>query len=399
MNKHNLGIVGAGIIGLTTAWKYKEKFPESKIFIVEKSDHVAAEQTGHNSNVCHGGIYYSPGSLKADFCKRGNAEIKEFCYKYDLPIEEIGKMIVATNPLEVERLHSLYERGLINGLDLEKISKEELAKREPNIEGLEAIFLKSTAIVDFKKICETLRSELEKKDVLFLQNFEVDRLEKVSESEVKVYSKNSSSLLSAEKVVVCAGIQVDRIARKSGYPVDWIYAPFKGEYFQLDPKFNDVVSTLIYPVPDPEMPFLGVHLTPMTSGIITVGPNAVLGLSRTSYKKLGFSIKDMAELLKFPGFWKLAKKLLKTGIIEQWNSLYRPGYLKQVQKYCPKITLKDIKPYPPGIRAQAVDRNGEMIEDFDLRKDGNIIYCVNLPSPAATSSGPSAEYIIEKLEA
>lgn len=393
-------VVGGGIVGLATALTLLQKRPGSSLVLVEKSDHVAAEQTGHNSGVIHAGVYYKPGSMKARFCKLGAQWTRDFCDEHGIPYENTGKLIVATDKVEVERLDALYERALENELDIEMIDAKELSRREPNITGLKAIFVKSTGIVDYKLVAKAMAEEIIKLGgEVRLSTTVKDIRESPAEVRVEVSSSDAtdSEAIFAKQIAVCAGIQADRLARMAGINVDWQMVPFRGEYYRLRHKHDKVVSALIYPTPDPSVPFLGVHLTRMMDGTVTVGPNAVIGLSRTGYPKLSINAKDIFDFVKFPGFWKLAKNQLKTGIVEQWNSLYKPGYLKLVQKYCPQIELEDLKPYPAGIRAQAVMKDGEMVEDFMLKQTSRMLHVVNAPSPAATSSMPIADYLTAKM--
>lgn len=393
-------VVGGGIVGLATALTLLQKRPGSSLVLVEKSDHVAAEQTGHNSGVIHAGVYYKPGSMKARFCKLGAQWTRDFCDEHGIPYENTGKLIVATDKVEVERLDALYERALENELDIEMIDAKELRRREPNITGLKAIFVKSTGIVDYKLVAKAMAEEIIKLGgEVRLSTTVKDIRESPAEVRVEVSSSDAtdSEAIFAKQIAVCAGIQADRLARMAGINVDWQMVPFRGEYYRLRHKHDKVVSALIYPTPDPSVPFLGVHLTRMMDGTVTVGPNAVIGLSRTGYPKLSINAKDIFDFVKFPGFWKLAKNQLKTGIVEQWNSLYKPGYLKLVQKYCPQIELEDLKPYPAGIRAQAVMKDGEMVEDFMLKQTSRMLHVVNAPSPAATSSMPIADYLTAKM--
>lgn len=395
-------VVGGGIVGLATALTLLQKRPGSSLLLVEKSAYVASEQTGHNSGVIHAGIYYTPGSMKARFCKLGAQWTRDFCDSHGIPYENTGKLIVATDKREVERLDSLYARALENELDVEMIDAEELRRREPNVRGMKAIFLKSTGIVDYKLVSQAMAEEIKKLGgEIRLSTTVTDITESLSEVRVDtVMSGNENAGVStvyANQIAVCAGIQADRLAKMAGIDVDWQMVPFRGEYYRLAPKHNNIVSTLIYPTPDPSVPFLGVHLTRMMDGSVTVGPNAVMGLSRTGYPKFSFDAKDVLDFVKFKGFWKLINKQFWTGIDEMWNSVYKPGYLKLVKKYAPGIELEDLEPYPAGIRAQAVMENGEMVEDFMLRETPRMLHVVNAPSPAATSSMPIADYLTAKM--
>ncbi|MCB1255318.1 MAG: L-2-hydroxyglutarate oxidase, partial [Austwickia sp.] len=359
--------------------------------------------TGHNSGVIHAGIYYKPGSLKAKLCKEGAQWTRDFCDEHGIPYRNTGKLIVATNDAELERMHALYERALINELDVELIDEAELRRREPNITGVGAIFLTSTGIVSYTQVCRKMAEVIESRGgTIRLATKVVAIHESLSEVSIDVTTTDPSAAedrerLYARQLVVCGGIQADRLARMAGLDVDFQMVPFRGEYYRLDPKHNDIVDTLIYPVPDPELPFLGVHLTLMMDGGVTVGPNAVMGLSREGYPKFSLNVADMASFVRFPGFWKVAKKQFKTGIVEQKNSLYKPGYLQLVRKYCPKLTTADLTPEECGIRAQAVKTDGSMVEDFLFYDTPRMLHVCNAPSPAATSAMPIAALIAQKV--
>ncbi|QQS01189.1 MAG: L-2-hydroxyglutarate oxidase [Austwickia sp.] len=400
---YDFAVVGGGIVGLATAMTLLKERPGSDVVVIEKEADVARHQTGHNSGVIHAGIYYKPGSLKAKLCKEGAQWTRAFCDEHGIPYRNTGKLIVATNEAELERMHALYERALINELDVELVDEAELKRREPNITGIGAIFLKSTGIVDYKLVCRTMADVIAANGgTIRLNTRVVDIHESLSEVAIDVETSDPMAAelrerVYAKQLVVCGGIQADRLARMAGLDVDFQMVPFRGEYYRLDPRHNDIVDTLIYPVPDPELPFLGVHLTLMMDGGVTVGPNAVMGLSREGYPKFSLNVADMASFVRFPGFWKVAKKQLKTGLIEQKNSLYKPGYLQLVRKYCPKLTTADLTPEECGIRAQAVKTDGSMVEDFLFYDTPRMLHVCNAPSPAATSAMPIAALIAEKV--
>lgn len=395
---YDFAVVGGGIVGLATAMKLLKERPGSSLVVIEKEDRVAAHQTGHNSGVIHAGIYYAPGSLKAKLCKEGAVRTRQFCDEHGIPYRNTGKLIVATNEAELERMNALYERALINELDVERIDEAELKRREPNIRGIGAIFLKSTGIVDYKQVCRTMAEVIEGAGgTLRLGTAVTDITESLSEVRVDVESAGTTDTVYAKQLVVCGGIQADRLARMAGIDVDFQMVPFRGEYYRLDPNHNQIVDTLIYPVPDPDLPFLGVHLTLMMDGGVTVGPNAVMGFSRDGYPKWSMNAKDIVDFIKFPGFWQVAKSQLKTGIVEQWNSMYKPGYLELVRKYCPQLTTADLTPEPAGIRAQAVRKDGSMVEDFLFYDTARMLHVCNAPSPAATSAMPIGDLIADQV--
>ena len=398
-------VIGGGIVGLATAMELLDRRPGASLLVIEKEDRVAAHQTGHNSGVIHAGIYYKPGSLKAKLCKAGAVRIREFADEHDIAYRNTGKLIVATDQAELERMNALYERALLNELDVEKIDAAELKRREPNINGVGAIWLTSTGIIDYKVVCEKMADVVAARGgQVRLGTRVVDISESLSEVRVDIAPStarkvfpNDAEHVYAKQVVVCGGIQADRLARLAGINPGFRMVPFRGEYYRLPAARNSIVDTLIYPVPNPALPFLGVHLTLMMDGGVTVGPNAVMGFAREGYPKWSVNRADLADVAGHKGFWKLAPGLLRTGLTEQWNSMYKPGYLKLITKYCPSLTVADLQPEPAGIRAQAVMDDGSMAEDFLFLETPRMTHVCNAPSPAATSSMPIAEMIVEKV--
>lgn len=389
----DLVVVGNGIVGAATALKIKQDHPDLSVLLVDKEQACARHQTGHNSGVVHAGVYYQPGSLKADFCKRGAALTRDFCHEYNIPYEQCGKLLVATNELELSRMEALAGRCHENGIDIEPLGEKELKSREPRVSGLGALYVPATAITDFPKITETMVERFRDLGGESLFGAEITRIEESSQS-VKIRAGQHD--IETASLVVCAGLMADRLVRMMGVPCDFRIVPFRGEYYRLADNLNDVVKHLIYPIPDPDLPFLGVHLTPMVDGCVTVGPNAVLGWKREGYGKVNFSLRDVAEMAAFPGFWKVLGANLGTGIKEMIDSIYLPGYLKRVQKYCPEIVSNDLKPYPAGIRAQAVLADGSLVHDFLFKESERSLHVCNAPSPAATSAMPIGEYLAQK---
>ena len=395
---HDFCVVGGGIVGLATALTLLQRRPGSSVVVIEKEHEVAAHQTGHNSGVIHAGIYYHPGSRKALFCKQGSEWTRRFCDDHGIGYRNTGKLIVATDDLEVERMQALHERALINELDVELIDAAELRRREPAITGKGAIFLRSTGIVDYRAVCRTMAEEVAAQGgEVRLGTPVVGIAETGSRVEVDVQNGTERERILADRLVVCGGIQADRLAALAGLEPDFRMVPFRGEYYRLRPELNSIVNTLIYPVPDPSLPFLGVHLTLMMDGGVTIGPNAVLGFAREGYPKLSMNATDLKDMVRFGGFWKLARKQFRTGVAEQWDSLYRPGYLKRVQKYCPQLKVSDFRPEEAGIRAQAVRADGSMIEDFHFLTTDRMLHVANAPSPAATSAMPIAGYVADQV--
>ncbi len=394
-SKCDIAVIGAGIVGLSTAWQLLQRYPEYKIVLIEKEAEVGLHQTGHNSGVIHAGVYYAPGSLKADFCQRGAAATKAFCREHDIDFDECGKLLVATNAKEYERMNALFERCQENNLEVHKLDQAQLKEREPNVKGLAALFVPSTGIVNYRKICQKLAEIFVQKGGEIRLNSQVKKL---TESHEQVIITLNHDVLSSSYLVSCSGLMADRLTKMLDIPTDFQIIPFRGEYYQLPAKHNQIVNHLIYPIPDPELPFLGVHLTRMIDGSVTVGPNAVQGWKREGYDRINISPRDIFEMVCFSGFWKLLKNHWRTGLIETKNSWYKPGYLAQVRKYCDQINLDDLQAYPTGIRAQAVLSDGSLVHDFLFAQSPRTLHVCNAPSPAATSAFPIGEHIIQKLE-
>ena len=384
-------IIGGGIVGLSSAWQLQQQQPKAAILLLEKENRVAAHQTGRNSGVLHAGIYYTPGSLKAQFCKRGVEATLQFCDDHDIPVEQCGKLLVATNEVEHARMLALYERAFDNGLDVELLSSEELQKREPNIVGTGAIFVSTTGIADFPRISEQLAANLVSLggEVRFVS--EVSSIHE-EEDTVEIHLRDGT-VIHSRFLIACGGLMADRLAAMQGIEIDFQIIPFRGEYYQLPADKNDIVQHLIYPIPNPELPFLGVHLTRMIDGSVTVGPNAVQGWKREGYGRININLKDVVAMITFPGFWRILKKNFATGVSEVWNSVNKTGYLKRIQSYCPTISINDLLPYRTGVRGMAVRRDGTMIDDFLFISTKRSLHVCNAPSPAATSAIPIGEYI------
>jgi (S)-2-hydroxyglutarate dehydrogenase len=393
---YDVVVIGGGIVALATAVALLEQFPGSGLVVLEKEASVARHQTGHNSGVIHAGIYYAPGSLKARLCREGAEATKAFCADNAIPFETCGKLLVATTPGELERMADLQDRAANNGIACERVSAAELVEREPNVVGLGALFVPSTGIVDYRLVSEALRQKVVALGGEVALGAEVDRLVE-SAGAVEVGAGDRS--WSAEQVVACAGLQADRVARLGGLDPDFRIVPFRGEYYRLPDSRTGIVNALIYPIPDPALPFLGIHLTRMIGGFVTVGPNAVLGLARESYTKRSFDRHDVADMVRFPGFWRVIRTNLRSGAVEMRNSLWKRGYLAECRKYCPSLTVDDLLPYEAGIRAQAVHRDGSLEHDFLFAETDRMVHVCNAPSPAATSALPIGRMIAERVTA
>jgi len=386
-------VVGGGIVGFATAMQLLQLHPGASLLILEKENSPGLHQTGHNSGVIHAGIYYAPGSLKARLCRDGLNASKAFCRDHGLPFEECGKLIVATNDIERERIDALYARAHANGLSLERIDGEELGRREPNISGVAALYSPETAITDFAAICRKMA------DLVAEQGGEIHygtTVDNIVEKDTHVEIGAGGNAWRAKKFVACAGAQSDRLAALAGLDVDFRIVPFRGEYFQLPPEKNHIVKHLIYPAPDPSLPFLGIHLTRMIDGSVTVGPNAVVGFAREGYQKLSFDLRDTLDFASYPGFWKLILQYRHHALHELRGSLSKQAYLAECHKYCASLELDDLRPYRTGVRAQAVSREGAAIHDFLIKETKRMLHVCNAPSPAATSAIPIGAMIARK---
>ena len=387
-------IIGGGIVGLATAMRLLEDRPGSSLILLEKEDALGKHQTGHNSGVIHAGIYYPPGSLKAELCRKGAEATKIFCAENGIRFDVCGKLLVATSDLEMQRMDALYERSKQNTIEVHSISEGELKEREPNIRGRGALFVPSTGIVNYAEVCRAmsrrivaLGGEIRLSTRVTGINETIDAVDVASESES----------WRAKKLVACAGLQSDRLAILAGLSIEHRIVPFRGEYFRLPADKNDIVRHLIYPIPDPALPFLGVHLTRMIDGSVTVGPNAVIGFAREGYPRLSVNLADMVDYALFPGFWKTVFSNRKSAVTELRNSLWKPGYLEECRKYCPSLELADLLPYEAGIRAQAVRGDGALIHDFLFVQTERMLHVCNAPSPAATSAIPIAAMIVDRV--
>jgi L-2-hydroxyglutarate oxidase len=391
---HDFCVVGGGIVGLATAWSLLQRRPGARLLLLEKEAGLGRHQTGHNSGVIHAGVYYAPGSLKARLCRLGAEATKRFCAENDIPFEVCGKLVVATTPAEVDRLAGLESRAAQNGIEVDRIDADELRRIEPNVSGLAALLVHATGIVDYKRICAALADRIRTSGGEIRTGIEVTGIAEGGD-EVRVSSRGEQ--WQARHLIACAGLQSDRLARLAGLAVRHRIVPFRGEYYSLPPERSGIVSRLIYPVPEPGVPFLGVHLTRMIDGSVTVGPNAVLGWSREDYGKGSLSLRDTLDFASFPGFWRMASKQWRFAVGEYYASLNKASYLEACRKYCPSLSITDLRPYPAGIRAQAVDAEGHLIEDFLFMESERSLHVCNAPSPAATSAMPIGDMIANRV--
>lgn len=387
-------IIGGGIVGLATARALTRLRPGARLVVLDKETALAAHQTGHNSGVIHAGIYYKPGSLKADLCRRGAQATKAFCREHGIPFETPGKLVVATDAREMERMAALERNAQQNGIDIERLDAAALRRREPHVRGLGALFVPASGIVDYRQVCRAMAEEISAAGGHIAMGVTVDA---IREEPGRVTVRAGDRSWTADKLVACAGLQSDRLARMAGLAIAHQVIPFRGEYYQLRPEKSGIVRHLIYPVPDPDLPFLGIHLTPMIGGALTVGPNAVLGMAREGYPRFSVDVRDVWTYLRFPGFWHLMRQNVRSGIGELRRSLSKRLYLAECQKYCPDLTDADLLPYEAGIRAQAVMKDGTLVHDFLFLGTERMLHVCNAPSPAATSALPIGEMIARRL--
>lgn len=387
-------VIGAGIIGMSTARELQQSFPGKKVLVLEKENGPALHQTGRNSGVIHAGVYYAPGSLKARFCREGNVATKAFCTEHGIRFEECGKLLVATSDVELERMAGLVTRCAENGIPVEVLSARQLREAEPNISGVGAVLVPSTGIVSYTEITRKMVELVVQGggEVLFKHNVVA-----IAEQPDRISVWTGRGRYDGRYLVSCAGVMADRVVAMSGLKPEFKIIPFRGDYFLLGAQHNSIVNHLIYPIPDPELPFLGVHLTRMIDGTVTVGPNAVLAFKREGYGRLDFSLGDSLEMLTYPGLLKVLRDNFRVSMMELKNSLSKAGYLELVRKYCPGLTVEDLHDYPAGIRAQAVTPKGELVHDFLFVNTERGLFVCNAPSPAATSAIPIGRHIVGKI--
>ncbi|UOQ95743.1 L-2-hydroxyglutarate oxidase [Halobacillus shinanisalinarum] len=392
---YDYSIIGGGIVGLSVGMELSRRYPNAKIVIVEKESELSLHQTGRNSGVIHSGIYYKPGSLKAKLARTGNQQIVEFCKEHGIEHDICGKVIVATNKDELTLLANLYDRGVQNQLDVEKVSMDELNEIEPHVRGVAAIRVPSTGIVNYRQVAEVFADKIQQNGGEISLNTEVQDINTEKKS---VELKTTRGVFKSRFLINCSGLFSDRITEMANIKTDMKIVPFRGEYFELKPEKHHLVKNLIYPVPNPDFPFLGVHFTRMMDGRVLIGPNAVLSFKREGYNKTDFQIKDFMEATTYPGFLKLAGRNLSEGLKEMYRSYSKKALIKDVQRFIPEIEAEDIVPGKSGVRAQALDSNGSLIDDFMIIKDKRAVHVCNAPSPAATASIEIGKEIVNRME-
>lgn len=394
MKRCDIVIIGGGIVGLAAAWKIHQRDPSQSMVVIEKEKQLAQHQTGRNSGVIHSGIYYKPGSLKAKNCREGKRQLEAFCSEHDVDFSVTGKVIVATHESELPALQRIFERGQQNGVNCELVDQPRLLELEPHVAGIKAIHVPESGIVDYTGVCQKLAALLQAAGVEIRTGERVTSIQQ-STDQVEVVTDQSS--LAASQLVNCGGLFSDRLAKASGQQIEHRIVPFRGEYFVLKPEAEHLCRTLIYPVPDPGFPFLGVHFTRMIEGGVECGPNAVLALSREGYTWKDVNLRDMWDSLTYTGFLRLAFRYWKVGAGEVYRSLSKRAFVKALQKLVPEIKAEHLEVAPAGVRAQALTRSGDMVDDFLLLRQERVLNVCNAPSPAATASLNIGDEITNEL--
>jgi L-2-hydroxyglutarate oxidase LhgO len=399
-DRFDVVVVGGGILGLATAHRLLEVRPGIRLAVVEKEAELATHQSGHNSGVLHAGLYYAPGSLKARLCREGKAEIEQFAERHAIPFERCGKLVVAIDEGELPRLSSLRERAEANGVPgLEAVRPERIRELEPHAAGIAGLWSPETGIIDFQRVALALGDTIRGAGGEIRTSM---RVTGIKERPGEVVVRTPGGELVAGHVVACAGLHADRLARLTGSEPDPRIVPFRGDYYTLDESARGLVRGLIYPVPDPRFPFLGVHFTKRIDGSVWAGPNAVLAFAREGYRRRDIRPLELASTLLYPGFLRLAGRYLRTGLAEMWRDWWKPAFVRELQRYVPEIRADQLRFGPSGVRAQALARDGTLVDDFALGGSGRVLHVRNAPSPAATSSlsigRALAERVVERLD-
>jgi L-2-hydroxyglutarate oxidase LhgO len=394
MQHSDLIIIGGGIVGLATAYRFLERFPAKRVIVLEKEAVVAGHQTGRNSGVLHTGIYYRPGSLKAQNCRAGKLAMEAFCREQQIPYDLCGKIIVAVDEIELGRMETLLERGLANGVACERIGPERIRELAPHATGRAAIWIPEAGIVDYAAVARRLAEIVEERGSRIVTGARVTGIRRDAN---RVVVESTAGEFSAEQVANCAGLYSDRVTRLSGAKPSAMIVPFRGEFYLLKPEAHYLVPLLIYPVPDPNYPFLGVHYTRRLDGRVECGPNAVLAFAREGYKNTTVNLRDLAETLGYRGFWRLAGRYWRIGADELWRSFSKPAFVRALQRLVPEVESKHLDWAPAGVRAQAVSPDGQMVDDFVIAETDRVINVENAPSPAATASLNIGRLVVERL--
>jgi L-2-hydroxyglutarate oxidase len=383
MSGHDFAVIGGGIVGLSTAMALGQRFPSARILLLEKEASLGAHQTGHNSGVIHSGIYYKPGSMKARLARDGNRAMVKFCAEYGIPHDLCGKVIVATEEKELPLLDNLYQRAITNAVEVKKLAPPQVREIEPHVSCIAGLQVPSTAIVNYSAVCAKFRELIEEQGGNIMTS---RRVVGVRQNGPDLVLQTDKAEFSARFLINCGGLHSDRIARMTGADPQARIVPFRGEYYELVPNRRYLVKNLIYPVPDPAFPFLGVHFTRMIDGTIHAGPNAVLGFKREGYRKRDINLFDLAEVLTFKGFWRLARKHARSGWEEIVRSCSKNAFVRSLQRLIPEVQTDDLVPTHAGVRAQALMNDGRLVDDFLIVRDRQALHVCNAPSPAATAS-------------
>ncbi len=392
-SRYNVIIIGGGVVGLGVALEVTRRFPRLRVLVLEKEDRVARHQSGHNSGVIHSGVYYKPGSLKARLCVEGAAAMVEFCREHGIAHDVCGKVIVATHAEELPRLEELRKRGEANGLTgLRWIGPEELKEIEPHASGLQALVVPSTGITDYAKVCDKYAELIAAGGGSVMISAAATGIRRATD---EIVVETTRGAFAANALINCGGLHSDRISWMAGDDPGVVIVPFRGEYYDLTPERASLVRALIYPVPDPRFPFLGVHFTRRISGRVDAGPNAVLALAREGYRHRDVNVRDMASSLAFPGFWRMARKHWRNGLDEWHRSLSKPAFVRALQRLLPEVRETDLVPGGSGVRAQALKPDGSLVDDFQFVPSGKVLHVLNVPSPAATASLAIGKAIVD----
>ena len=394
--RYNVIVIGAGIVGLAVALEITRRFPRLSLLVGEKEDRVACHQSGHNSGVIHSGVYYKTGSLKARLCVAGAAEMVEFCREHDIAHNVCGKVIVATSQNELPRLEELRQRGEANGVvGLRLIGAEELKEIEPHARGLRALVVPSTAVTDYAAVCEKYAMLIAAQGGTILTSAAVTRIKRQAD---EIITETRRGVFCTKYLINCAGLFSDRVSRMAGDEPEVIIVPFRGEYYELVPERASLVKALIYPVPDPSFPFLGVHFTRRISGRVDAGPNAVLALQREGYRRKDLSVRDLTSTLAFPGFWRMASRHWRAGCGEFYRSFSKSAFMRALQRLIPEMRDQDLVSGGSGVRAQALRPDGRLLDDFHFLHSSRMLHVLNVPSPAATSSLGIGRTVVDRVE-
>jgi L-2-hydroxyglutarate oxidase len=403
-SESDLIIIGGGIVGLATAYRFLERFPGKTVTVLEKEAEIAKHQTGHNSGVMHTGIYYRPGSLKATNCRAGKKAMEEFCTKENIPFDLCGKIIVAVEESELPRMESLLERGPQNGVVCNRITPEQIREIEPHCAGIAGIHVPEAGVVDYARVCRRLAEIIGEKGSRVVTSAKVTAIKRDEPTGAvgggsggRVIVETAAGPFAAKQVVNCAGLYSDRVTKLSGAKPSAMVVPFRGEFYALRPEGQYLVKALIYPVPDPAYPFLGVHYTKRMNGMIECGPNAVLAFAREGYTNKTVNLRDLTETLTYPGFWRLATKYWRIGMNEMHRSFSKPAFVRALQRLVPEMKSEFLEWAPAGVRAQTVSPDGKMVDDFVIEETDRVVNVENAPSPAATASLNIGKLVVERL--